>query len=47
MRWRSGIIPGMKHDFLGSTALVGAAATLRKPFSASQLLDTARRVLSP
>jgi CheY-like chemotaxis protein len=42
----AGTIPGMKHDFLASTALLGAA-TLRKPFSADQLLDAVRRVLQP
>jgi CheY-like chemotaxis protein len=42
----AGTIPGMKHDFLASAALLGAA-TLRKPFSADQLLDTVRSVLQP
>jgi CheY-like chemotaxis protein len=42
----AGTIPGMKHDFLASAALLGAA-TLRKPFSADQLLDTVRRLLQP
>jgi CheY-like chemotaxis protein len=43
----AGNVPGMKHDFLASTALLGVAATLRKPFAADQLLDTVRRVLQP
>jgi CheY-like chemotaxis protein len=40
----AGILPGLEHDFLASAALL-AAATLRKPFTADQLLDTVRRVL--
>lgn len=43
----AGILPGLKHDFLASTALLGVAATLRKPFTADQLIDVVRRVLLP
>ena len=43
----AGTVPGMKHDFLASAALLGVAATLRKPFTADQLLDTVRSVLQP
>ena len=43
----AGTVPGMKHDFLASAALLGVAATLRKPFTADQLLDTVRRVMQP
>lgn len=43
----AGVIPGMKHDFLSSVALLGVAATLRKPFTADQLLQAVRRVLPP
>jgi CheY-like chemotaxis protein len=42
----AGSVPGMKHDFLASAGLL-AAATLRKPFAADQLLDTVRSVLQP
>ncbi|MGQ0655662.1 MAG: response regulator [Betaproteobacteria bacterium] len=42
----AGIVPGMKHDFLASAALLGVGATLRKPFTAEQLVDTVRRVLA-
>jgi DNA-binding NtrC family response regulator len=41
----AGIIPGMTHDFLATAALLGIGATLRKPFTADQLLDTVGRVL--
>jgi CheY-like chemotaxis protein len=41
----AGIIPGMTHDFLATAALLGVGATLRKPFTADQLLDTVGRVL--
>lgn len=41
----AGSVPGMKHDFLAAAGLLGVAATLRKPFSADQLLDTVRKVL--
>jgi YesN/AraC family two-component response regulator len=42
----AGTVPGMKHDFLATAALLGGVgATLRKPFTADQLLDTVRRVL--
>jgi DNA-binding NtrC family response regulator len=43
----TGNIPGMKHDFLSTAALLGVGATLRKPFDADQLLDAVRRVLQP
>jgi DNA-binding NtrC family response regulator len=36
-----------KHDFLSAAMLIGADATLRKPFTADQLLDTVRTVLQP
>lgn len=41
----AGTIPGMQHDFLATAAHLGVGATLRKPFTADQLLDTVRRVL--
>jgi CheY-like chemotaxis protein len=41
----AGTVPGMKHDFLATAALLGVGATLRKPFSAAQLLDAVQRVL--
>ena len=40
----AGTIPGMTHDFLATAGLLGVA-TLRKPFTASQLLQTVRTVL--
>lgn len=40
----AGTIPGMPHDFL-STAKLLVGATLRKPFTASRLLETVRTVL--
>jgi DNA-binding NtrC family response regulator len=43
----AGTIPGMEHDFLAAAAHLGVGATLRKPFTADQLLDTVRRVLTP
>lgn len=43
----AGNVPGMKHDFLATAALLGVGATLRKPFDADQLLDAVRRVLQP
>jgi CheY-like chemotaxis protein len=43
----AGTIPGMKHDYLGTATLLGVGATLRKPFTADQLLDTVRTVLQP
>jgi DNA-binding NarL/FixJ family response regulator len=43
----AGTVPGMKHDFLAGAALLGVAATLRKPFAADQLLDTVRSALQP
>ena len=36
-----------KLDFLSAAALIGADATLRKPFTADQLLETVRTVLQP
>jgi DNA-binding NtrC family response regulator len=36
-----------KHDFLSAAKLIGADATLRKPFTADQLLDAVRKVLQP
>jgi CheY-like chemotaxis protein len=42
----AGTVPGMKHDFLASARLLGVGATLRKPFTADQLLDTVGRVLA-
>ena len=41
----AGTVPGMKHDFLASAALLGVAAALRKPFTADQLVEIVRRVL--
>jgi hypothetical protein len=35
----------MKHDFLATAGLLGVGATLRKPFSADQLLDAVQEVL--
>ena len=43
----AGTLPGLKHDFLSTAALLGIGATLRKPFDADQLLDAVRRVLQP
>jgi two-component system chemotaxis response regulator CheY len=43
----AGTVPGMTHDFLATAGLLGVGATLRKPFTADQLLDTVRRVLQP
>ena len=43
----AGTVPGMKHDFLQAAKLLGVAATLRKPFTADQLLDTVRQALTP
>jgi CheY-like chemotaxis protein len=43
----AGNVPGMAHDFLATAGLLGVGATLRKPFTADQLLDTVRRVLQP
>lgn len=36
---------GRKLDYLPAAALIGADATLRKPFDVDQLLDTVRKVL--
>jgi CheY-like chemotaxis protein len=41
----AGTIPGMKYDFLAAAGLLGVGATLRKPFTADQLVDTVRRLL--
>ena len=41
----AGAIPGMRHDFLATAEHLGVGATLRKPFTAKQLLDTVKRVL--
>ena len=41
----AGTVPGMKHDFLATAGLLGVGATLRKPFTANQLLDSVRKVL--
>ena len=43
----AGTIPGMQHDFLASAGLLGIGATLRKPFTADQLLAAVREVLQP
>lgn len=43
----AGTLYGLDHDFLATTALLGVAASLRKPFTAGQLLDTVRSVLQP
>lgn len=43
----SGTIPGTKHDFLSTASLLGVSATLRKPFTADQLLEVVRRVRPP
>jgi two-component system, cell cycle sensor histidine kinase and response regulator CckA len=42
----AGSIPGMGHDFLAAAAHLRIGATLRKPFTADQLLDAVRDVLS-
>src|SRR5215210_7575564 len=36
-----------KHDFLAAAKLIGADATLRKPFDAEQLLETVSMLLRP
>jgi CheY-like chemotaxis protein len=41
----AGNIPGMTHDFLATAELLSVGGTLRKPFTADQLLDTVGRVL--
>lgn len=41
----AGSARGIKQDFLEAAVLVGVDATLRKPFSADQLLDTVRKTL--
>ena len=40
----AGSIPGMSYDFLSNAGLL-VGATLRKPFTASRLLETVRTVL--
>lgn len=41
----AGTVPGMQHDFLGTAAVLGVAATLRKPFDADTLVEAVHRVL--
>lgn len=41
----AGILPGMKHDFLAAAKHLKVQATLRKPFTADQLLEAVRRAL--
>jgi CheY-like chemotaxis protein len=41
----AGSIPGMAHDFLHGAGLLAEGATLRKPFSAEQLLEAVRGAL--
>lgn len=41
----AGVVPGMQHDFLAGAAVLGVRGTLRKPFTAGQLLDTVAEVL--
>lgn len=43
----AGTILGLNYDFLSTAALLGVGATLRKPFSADQLLEAVGRVLQP
>lgn len=43
----AGTILGLKHDFLSTAGLLKVGATLRKPFTAEQLLETVRRVMQP
>lgn len=43
----AGTIPGLTHDFLSAAGLLKVGATLRKPFTAGQLLETVQRVLTP
>jgi DNA-binding NtrC family response regulator len=38
---------GGKLDYLSTAALIGANATLRKPFGLNELLDTVHKVLKP
>ena len=38
---------GRQLDYLATATLIGANATLRKPFDVDQLLDTVRKVLQP
>ena len=37
----------VKRDFLSAAVLIGANATLRKPFTEAQLLETVRAALQP
>ncbi len=41
----AGVVPGMQHDFLAGAEVLGVRGTLRKPFTAGQLLDTVAEVL--
>ncbi len=41
----AGTILGLNHDFLSTAGLLKVGATLRKPFTGEQLLDTVQRVL--
>lgn len=41
----AGTVPSMRHDFLRAAAVLGVAATLRKPFDADALLEAVRRAL--
>lgn len=43
----AGRVRGMKHDLLPTATLVGATATLRKPFEVGKLLDTVQQALEP
>lgn len=43
----AGTILGMNHDFLSTASLLRVGATLRKPFTADQLLEAVRKVLPP
>ena len=40
----AGSVPGMSHDFLAAAGLLCGGATLRKPFTAQQLLECVREV---
>lgn len=43
----AGTLPGLDHDFLATAAHLHVRATLRKPFTADELLDVVRSVLPP
>ena len=43
----AGTVTGMRHDFLKAAGVLGVGATLRKPFSAEQLLDAVDKVIGP